>query len=294
MRYLDLAIDDVRRCFPEKAFTVKHNLSDNPLFELPRLIALSQTLPDDQVEYNSGKLPVSQDPAKTPRNGLSVKDTIQRIEECDSWLVLKNVEADPEYRALLDACLDEVDQLTRSRVGRQSLRESFIFISSPRSVTPYHMDPEHNFLLQIRGQKTVHMFDAKDRSLLSLTELESFHSGGHRNLVFRDEYQARATSFALEPGQGVHSPVTAPHWVQNGPAVSISYSTTFRSALSIREARLHILNAKLRKLHLEPTPPGESAWRDAVKYGALRCALSTKHLLSGGTKPDAGRNYARQ
>ena len=33
------------------------------------------------------------------------------------------------------------------------MREAFIFISSPNTVTPYHMDPEYNFLLQIRGTK---------------------------------------------------------------------------------------------------------------------------------------------
>jgi cytochrome P450 len=29
-------------------------------------------------------------------------------------------------------------------------REGFIFISSPGAVTPFHLDPEHNFLLQIK------------------------------------------------------------------------------------------------------------------------------------------------
>ena len=50
----------------------------------------------------------------------------------------------------------------RARAGL----EGFIFVSSPGSVTPYHIDPERNFLLQVRGNKTMHMFDGSDRSLL--------------------------------------------------------------------------------------------------------------------------------
>ena len=42
-------------------------------------------------------------------------------------------------------------------------REGFIFISSPGSITPFHMDPEYNFLLQIRGEKQISIWGGKDR-----------------------------------------------------------------------------------------------------------------------------------
>jgi len=46
-------------------------------------------------------------------------------------------------------------------------REAAIFVTSPGSVTPYHMDKEINFLLQIRGTKTISVFSASDREVLS-------------------------------------------------------------------------------------------------------------------------------
>jgi hypothetical protein len=91
--------------FPEKPFIIQHSLNNHPLFDLGRLIELSKALPAEQVEYNSGKVPISLDPGKTPRTGLSIEETIRRIEECQSWMALKNVEIDSEYSKLLDDCL---------------------------------------------------------------------------------------------------------------------------------------------------------------------------------------------
>ena len=159
-------------------------------------------------------------------------------------MVLKNVEQDPEYRHLLESCLAEVGQLSHAVSPGMSRKEGFIFISSPRSVTPYHMDPEENFLLQIRGRKTIHVFDASDRSILSDEQIERFLTGANRNLVFRDEYQPKARVFSLGPSEGVHVPVTSPHWVQNGEEVSISFSITFQTKSSIRLTHAHRMNAQ--------------------------------------------------
>ena len=113
-------------------------------------------------------------------------------------MVFKNVERDSEYRALLDACLDQIREHSESMPG-MGQREGFIFVSSPDSVTPYHMDPEHNFLLQIRGRKQVSLFDGDDRALLSERELEKFYARGHRNLTFDDANQDKAQVFELTP-----------------------------------------------------------------------------------------------
>jgi hypothetical protein len=256
--------------FNRLPFMVRHNLASHYLFSLPRLIELAQTLPADRVEYNSGNIPVSQDPSLTPRTGLSVAETIRRIEECQSWLVLKNVERNPAYRGLLDACLDELQPYTEKIAPRMYRREAYIFVSSPGSVTPFHVDNEYNFLLQIRGEKEVSQFDRDDRSVISEIDLENFYTGGHRNLTYRDEYQAKAQVFTLKPGDGLHFPITAPHWVKNGNAVSISFSITFRNPHSEQREMAYCVNAKLRQYGLNPAPVGISPWRDKLKFNALR------------------------
>jgi Cupin-like domain len=265
---LDLDTEELKTSLGKCPFQVAHALADHPLFELPRLVELAQRLPAAQVEYNAGDLPVSQDPARTPRNGLSADETIRRIETCRSWLVLKNVETAPPYRDLLERLLAQVR--ASASLAYVSDQQAFIFVSSPGAVTPYHMDPEENFLLQVRGRKTMHVWDASDRAVLSEQELERFFTGAHRNLAFKESYRPKASSFALAPGLGVHVPLTSPHWVQNGAEVSVSFSITFQTRASQRRTQAHRVNARLRQWGLRPFPVGRSALRDGIKQLAYK------------------------
>jgi len=284
-----LEIDEARfrEGFNRQAFFIRHRLVGHPLFELPRLIELSQQLPADFVEYNAGRIPVNQDPTHTPKTGLGIEETIRRIEECDSWMVLKYVEADAEYKRLVDDCLDEIGRLAEPMEPGMTQREGFVFISSPGSVTPYHMDPEYNFLLQIRGSKTLSVWSPSDRAVLSELELEQYLSGGHRNLVYKDEYQRAARECALAPGMGLHVPVTAPHWVKNGDAVSISFSITFRTPTSERRNSVYATNAWLRRRGLRPRPFGESSWRDELKFNSHRVVRRIQKMRAS-RRPAAG------
>lgn len=271
--------------FNRQPFFIGHHLADHPLFELPRLIQLASALPDDRVEYNAGDLPISVDPSQTPRNGLSVEETIRRIEECRSWMVLKNVEVDVDYGRLLNRCLDEIGLHSEKMFPGMCIREGFIFITSPGSVTPFHMDPEFNFLLQIRGSKQVTLFSNEDRAMVTEEDLEKFYSGGFRNLKLADQDKAKGNVYELPSGKGLHFPITAPHWVQNGPAVSISFSITFRSPWANRREALYRINHRLRKLKLRPMPVGRSAAADNVKYFAFDVLRKTKKLIRGESGP---------
>lgn len=268
---LELPADAARRDFDRRAFTLRHRLVDHPLLALDRLIDLARALPAEEIEYNPGDLPVHHDPALTPSNGLSAEETLRRIRDCKSWLVLKRVERDPAYRGLLDDCLAEVRRAVGGVAARMHQGEAFVFVSSPGAVTPFHMDPEHNFLLQIRGAKSFHVWDPADRDVISERALERyFSSSEHRNLEYRDEFARRGRTIELGPGDGVHVPMAAPHWVANGADVSISLSITFRSERSNQRQRLYQINARLRRLGLTPTAVGRRPALDAFKLRADR------------------------
>ncbi|HEX7812284.1 MAG TPA: hypothetical protein VF460_10290 [Burkholderiales bacterium] len=282
-RLLDIDAETFRGCFDRRPFLIGHELTRHPLFEIPRLLQLCRNLPEASVEYNAGNIPVSVASERTPANGLSAEETILRIARCKSWLVLKYVEQDPEYRALLQRCLAEVAGHSEPLRPGMGDAEGFIFISSPGSVTPYHMDPEHNFLLQIRGSKRIHMFDGHDRSVLSEEELERFYDGGHRNLAYRGN-EKRAWIFDLVPGHGLHFPVTAPHYVRNGPDVSVSFSITFRTP-DLRQRRMvHICNGFLRRRGLQPTPAGRHPRLDSLKYVCFGSANRMHRLIGEGRR----------
>jgi hypothetical protein len=260
-----------REGFNRRPFVIRHHLAGHPLFTLTRLIELARTLPHDCIRYGAGDLPVSSGLYGGPPTGLSIEETIRQIEERNSWLVLKFVERDSAYRELLDVCLDEIQTFSEPLEPGMYGRAGFIFISSPSSITPYHLDPEYNFLLQIRGRKSINIFDAEDRSVLSEQELEKYFLAADKyNLSYRDEYQSRAAVYELSGGEGLHFPVTAPHWVKNGEEVSVSFSITFRTPVADRRARIYDLNGRLRRYGVEPTPYGRSALRDAAKLYAAR------------------------
>jgi hypothetical protein len=235
-------------------------------------VELARRLPPETVEYNAGDLPITQDPRAMPRTGLSIEETIRRITDCRSWMVLKRVEVDPEYKRVLDDCLD---QIAPHAPGMRH-RQAFVFISSPGSVTPYHIDHEYNFLLQIRGTKSISIFD---RAVLSEEEIERFYRGEHRNLVFDELNATRARTFELQPTEGVHVPVNAPHHVKNGPAASVSFSITFRTPEGDRRSSVYRVNERLRALGIPPRRVGDAPRIDHAKYLGYALYQRVQRLL---------------
>lgn len=282
---LEIDPETFRERFDRRPFLIGHELTNHPLFEFSRLMRLCRSLPETSIEYNAGNIPVSVVPERTPANGLSAEETIRRIAECKSWMVLKYVEQDREYRALLHRCLAEVARHSEPLRPGMCLAQGFIFISSPGSVTPYHFDPEHNFLLQIRGSKRIHLFDGHDRSIVSEEELEQFYCGGHRNLRFRKNRETAGWTFDLSPGFGLHFPVTAPHYVRNGAEVSVSFSITFRTPDLERRRMVHRCNAFLRRHGLRPAPAGTHSRHDSLKYLTYRVARGIRRLFGGRSRP---------
>lgn len=275
--------DDAKKAFeehyPKEPVKLAHALAGDNFFTLDRLAEIAATMPPELVEYNRGDLAVDQDPTATPANGLDIEETIRSIEENGSWLVLKNVERDSACARKLRECLNDLHPQISAASGEMFRKEGFIFVSSPGSVTPFHMDPEHNILMQVRGTKQMRIYDPHGAHMITPEQHETYHVGGHRNLPYDPSFDERSQLFELAPGDAVHVPVKAPHWVQNGPAVSISFSITWRSRLSVAEADLHRMNAWLRRQGLKP-PSAASTARNGVKVAAYRM-LNRTGLISG-------------
>jgi hypothetical protein len=260
--------------FHGNGFRLRHGLARHPLLSLEALATLADQLSEAQVEHNVGTVPTITDPHTVRRLDLTPGEIARGIERNGCWMVLKNVETAPAYRALLDAALDEVTPYVPRREGAMTRREAFIFLSAAGSVTPLHTDPEHNLLLQVRGSKRMHVGRYADAEREQL-ELERSYTGGHRNL---GDLHVDEQVYELEPGDGVAVPLHAPHWVRNGPQVSVSLSLAFRTARSVRTGRLHAANARLRARGMKPRPPEASAGVDLSKLAALRAGMAVARL----------------
>jgi hypothetical protein len=264
--------------FDREPFLCEHGLVDHPLLQLPRLIELARTLPEEHVEWNAGEVAIGQVAELTPRTGLGVEETLRQIEERSSWMVLKYVESDPEYARLLDECLDPlVPVLAGVRPGMHR-RHAFVFVSSPGAVTPFHVDFEHNFLLQVRGAKTVTVWDGDDRAVMSEEQRERKVGGDQRNLPWRDGYAARGRAVRHAPGDAHQVPLSSPHWVRVGDEVSVSFSVTFMTEAGARLCDRHRANGFWRQHGLRPWPVGRSPITDAVQWQGFRAAKRVSRL----------------
>lgn len=209
--------------FAQRPFTVEHTLTEHPLLSLESIAQLADRIPADSVEHNRGDVPVVVSSGDAPQVDETPGEVARGIETNGCWMVLKHIEQDLEYKRLLDETLDEVVPLVADREGGMHKREGFIFLSAPSSVTPSHIDPEHNFLLQVRGWKEMNVGSFSD-ARTEQRQLEHYYSGGHRNLDWLPE---EATAYRLDPGDGIYVPVHAPHYVRNGDVVSVSLSITW-------------------------------------------------------------------
>ena len=268
--FSDQARADFAAAYPDRAARLTHELVGHRLLTIEALADLAERMQAGSVEYNLGRLPLGVRAEDTPSNGLTLGETIRTIETNGSWAVLKNVERDAAYGALLEAALAELAPIVAASTGPMLHREAFLFLSSPGSVTPFHIDPEHNILLQIRGEKVMTVFPAGEEELVPAVQSEAFHAGGHRNLGWQEHFRDRGQAVRLMPGDAIHVPVKAPHFVENGPAVSISLSVTWRSERSVAESELHGLNALLRRRGLPVGRIGARPERQRARRLAYR------------------------
>jgi hypothetical protein len=264
-----------------RACWVHHKLGEHPLFDLNRLLQLAKYLPEKYVRINNGFSPVYATPDQIPGAKLSIEESFARLAETDTRIMLKKIELEPEYRELLHSCIDEIAALGHPSMQGIWYRVGYVFISAPNQTTPYHMDPEINFLLQVRGNKTFFVLPGDDRSILSEEALELFFSGQHHSLAFDDAWRAKAVPFDMAPGSGVHIPVTHPHWVTTPNEVSISFALTVQTTETQRRGMIYAFNNRLRHWGVTPTPFGQSPTRDFLKHQTSRCISGIKSRLPG-------------
>lgn len=269
---------------PMRIMPVRHTLMEHPLLQLGSLVELARRLePRGLVRAHNDQAAPETSFAKAPETHpiqRSVDETIRSMEEARAWMALHNVQVDPLYRSLVDEVLDYVRPMVEPRDPGMCHRAGWIFVTSPNAITPYHLDHEHNYILQIRGSKTIHVFDPLDRSITSDLALERFHHKHSRELVqFSPAIQSKAKIFEAGPGDGAYMPSTSPHWVKNGDSVSITVSFTYYTRHTLMLKQLYRANASLRRFGLTPRPVGMSPRRDVLKQSLYAASETLRDKL---------------
>jgi hypothetical protein len=262
---LDIDSSAFSDAFAWRSIAVGHGLVDHPLFTLDAMAELADRLPPDCVRRERGNLPLVNREGYVDIGEGPPSATIRDVERNGFRISLRDVQQDPQYGALINECLDEVEGILGDREGGMRRRTGYLFITAPASNTPMHFDPEHSFLLQVRGVKHVSVAAFADDSIRQ-RELDRYYDAAECDFAAMEEI---AEEFRLDPGVGVYLPSFVPHWVTTEAGISVSFSIPFYTEFSERAESVNRINRRLRKMHLSPRGPGRSEPVDRVKAASF-------------------------
>ncbi|AOS79353.1 MULTISPECIES: cupin-like domain-containing protein [Hydrogenophaga] len=272
------------RCFDDSvdaslvdrgSFVCGHKLMGHPALSLESLCRVLPRLPPGQVMYATRRLATEDNFEKTFKQrplDRSVAETIETIRESDSYIMVNSPQVDESFADIYQDLIHDVQALMWERgVGDKAISPKlYLFIASPNSVTPFHIDRYSTFLMQFRGSKWVTVSDPWDERVVTSPDRENYVSYVSTQLPWTPEKDGVSTRYWFEPGQALHIPFVAGHHVHNGPDdVSISMSIIFNTPQTVdwRDALNFNQRARkvLRRVGLGPGPVGVNPERDATK-----------------------------
>jgi hypothetical protein len=260
-------------------FTFKHHLLDHPALTMEGLAEALPQLHPDRIAYSKGlsDLSINFDRAHLEHgNGLSLRETIETIRTSNSYIAVRDPVDHPAFRDLYESLRAEMTELQRQSGNSQEIHEPrmWLFIASPNAMTPFHFDRYSNVLMQIRGSKEVAVFPNFRSDIVPIDICEAYMDRKDVQAPWHPDLDAHAIKFDFRPGDTLHIPYTAGHYVKNGPEdVSISLSFFFQTDETLRWTRAMQFNHRVRKrverFGMSPSPVGQNRYVDSAKARAL-------------------------
>lgn len=271
------------------AFKLSHKLLGHPALTLENLGAVLPRLPKRQVMFSNTSLQNGDDFEATFRTrpkGVGIEETIEQIRTSNAYIMVSRPEADASFRDLRDALVADVRTILQNQgLGLEPLDPHlYLFIASPNSITPFHIDRYSTLLMQFRGSKTVHVYEQWDDRIVSRRDREAYVAYARTKLPWSAELDAFGQAFHFSPGEALHIPFISGHHVHNGPDdVSISMSIIFNTAQSIRWRGALAFNHEIRKrtkfIPLGLDRVGHSRVMDGAKATMMR-AIERRRALT--------------
>jgi hypothetical protein len=292
-----VASDRVIQCAPgvftqnlnRLPYEFAHTLAGNPLFELSRLVDLAEKvatrptphLAGGDVYFNDGLIEPGEKPVRPDLPRTAAADLIRKIDTAQAWIILKHVEREQGYREVLESCIRDILQLSGPELLRKiKWFEAILFITSPNRVTEYHLDREVSWILQLQGDKEIHVFDRADKDIVPDQELEVYWTADNRAARYKPECESRAIVYQMRPGSGVHIPINSPHWLRNKNNISVTLNVNFQF-YDRHWANLYRANYYLRRAGIAPHPPGVHPVSDRLKSAAFTVLQRAKQAVKG-------------
>ncbi len=245
--------------FDQRPFRFSHHLLTRPELEFESIRDVVLSLPRDQVFFSRADLKIDANfdrAHKDHATGLSLESTLADMATTNSYVMVRQPDSHPRLKPVLELLMTELRGFVHEVHGGQGSPADlfhdpmlYLFISSPNSVTPFHVDRYSTLLFQLQGEKDVMIWDRYDRETVTAEELEFLFGLPHiKNPSYKGKDTRSPEAVHLKKGEGVHIPFTSPHWVKNGPEVSVSVSFIFQTPPSVTQGNAHRFNYHVRRL----------------------------------------------
>ncbi len=288
--------------FGKKPLRFNHTAHESPLFTDEALAELIERTPRENYYVNTME-PKPEGGFKR-REGeirdLSGAEALEAVRTGQIWiLLLFPDESIGGYRDLLETAYGDITtHVPDMKIYRKKIS---ILISSPNIPVLYHCDLAGQTLWQVRGEKTVYVYPNRE-PYLPQPNLEKIILGeAHEiSLPYDPAWDEDAQVFTIQPGDMLHWELNAPHRIQNGDCVNVSFTTEHVTPEVRRNFVMNYGNGVLRRLtgarSLSREPRG---LRYASRFATMAAARAFKLQKGRGQKfhvdftvdPSAPRGY---
>lgn len=285
LRCFDPSVDG--RELDRAPFKFHHQLMGHPALDLSNLAKVIPLLPPEYVKYSKGLMRNGEDFENCNvlhPSQMSLAETIECMRTSDSYVMVRSPQIHESFQPVFRDLSGDVEHLLRQMFGQRERLlikpQLYLFIASPGSHTPFHIDRNSTMLMQFRGSKQVVLFPRWEGQVVTDEAREAYAAYDNTKLPWSQERDAFGQRFDFSPGEGLHIPFIAGHYVQNGmDDVSISMSIIFNTPESQAQLDALQLNHKLRGMGLSPAPVGQRDGRDRLKSLMWRARRKVRHTL---------------
>ncbi|MBK9078043.1 MAG: hypothetical protein IPL91_02390 [Hyphomicrobium sp.] len=262
--------------FGKEPLRFNHQAHLSPLFSNETLADLIERTPRESYYVNTMKRGAKDRSSRREgeiRN-LSGLDVLDAVAKGHIWIMLLNPEkVISGYSHLLDQIYSEFQEHVPSlNVFKKKIS---ILISSPNIPVFYHCDLAGQTLWQVRGEKTVYVYPNYEPYLPQPNLEKIILNEAHEiSLPYDQAWDNVASSFTIKPGDMLHWQLYAPHRIQNGNCVNVSFTTEHVTPTVRRNFVVNYANGILRRTlgvnSLSQTTSGPQYWSKLATVAAAK------------------------
>jgi len=248
--------DDTAARFGKAPILARHGLHESPLASDDGLAELLDAYPRDKLGIYS--FPPHAEGRVEARHGqapdIAGADLLEAVRAGRIWLNLRAVN---QQVGAHEGLGDTVFGPLEAAAGIRTLKRDIgVLISSPGIHVHYHLDIPLVCLVHLRGEKTLYLYPPR-APFAPLDQIEAVAlREREEDIAYRDDFEAEAAVFTLQPGQALTWPQNAPHRIQNGDSLNVSLSCEFMTPKALLRANAIYTNGVMRRsLKMQPRLP---------------------------------------